>query len=155
MTVLLGCGQDNLEAERETPSLDRAFFRCRVQPVLAARCAFPACHGTNVRPFRVFARQRLRLEVPPDRREAALTAEEEAANFARALAFVGDAETPPLLLAKPLEGREGGFYHRAKTLYGDEDVFATPEDPGYQNIAAWLRGDVDDPGCVPTEEVGP
>ena len=153
--ALVACSQDGLDAERSAAVLDRAMFRCRVQPVLVARCAFPACHGSNQRPLRVFARQRLRLEVPPDRREADLTQEEEEANYERALAFAGDASTPPLLLAKPLEGRAGGFYHRAKDLYGDLDVFATADDPGYRHLADWIAGGADDPGCVPSEEVGP
>ena len=153
--TLVACAQDDLDLERQAPALDRPFFRCRVQPVLAARCAFPACHGTNLRPFRVFARQRLRLEIPPDRREAELTAEEETANFGRALAFVGDEKTPPLLLAKPLEAAAGGFYHRAKTLYADMDVFATADDPGYRQLADWVAGGIEDPGCVSTEDVGP
>ena len=149
------CAQDNLDAGRPPPTLDPAFFRCSVEPVLVARCAFFACHGSQRRPLRLFARQRLRLDVPADARAQPLTPDEEQANYDAARGFAGDGERPPLLLLKPLDVDAGGWYHGAKALYGRVDVFAAADDPGYRLIAAWIQGGAADPGCTPTEEVGP
>lgn len=43
------------------PALDLEYFKCQVMPVFQRGCAGMGCHGTDVgRPFRVYARGRLR-----------------------------------------------------------------------------------------------
>lgn len=152
---LAACAQDGLDAPEELPPLDEAFYRCEVQPVLAARCAFFACHGSATRPFRLYARNRLRFDVAAEERETPLRPVEERANYEAARAFAGDARRPSLLLLKPLEEDAGGYIHVGATLYGRGDVFRTADDPGYQKLADWIGGATAPSDCVETEEVGP
>lgn len=144
--VAVGCVAGDLGAPRAVPALDRDAFRCRVEPVLAARCAFLACHGDEARPFRVYAPGRLRLGVAVD---AALTAAEREANYAAALGMAGDEREPPLLVGKPLDTAAGGFYHGGQARFDGDDVFATTADPGYVALADWIAGATADPGCTP------
>ncbi len=155
LIVAVGC--DVPEEAKALPTLDAADFRCNVQPVIAARCSFLACHGSGRRPFRAYARGRLRLEIA--RHEivsSALSDAELGANFEMARGFAADDrfDRSPLLL-KPLDPSAGGHFHVATDLFGTEDVFATADDPGYQKIAAWLDGNTSDAACRPTTEVGP
>jgi hypothetical protein len=149
--ALAACAQEGLDAPAPPGALDEAYFRCRVQPVMVKSCAFLACHGSALRPLRVYAPNGLRDGVARDRRAQPLTAAEEAANFASALALAGADGRPPLLLLKPLDEAAGGYYHRGATLYDRGDIFADAEDPGYVVLAAWIGGAVADPACVPEE----
>jgi hypothetical protein len=149
------CVQDGLDAPEDVPELDAEYFRCEVQPVLAARCAFFACHGSATRPLRVYARNRLRFDVAAEQRETPLRPAELAFNYESARAFAGDPRRPALLLLKPLEEDRGGYVHVGATLYGRGDVFLDADDPGYAKLAAWLGGATAPAGCVETEEVGP
>lgn len=153
--VAPGCAQEGLEEPESLATLDPEFFRCEVQPVLAARCAFFACHGSATRPFRLYARNRLRFDVAPQERETPLRPSEVGFNYESARAFAGDPRRPSLLLLKPLEEDAGGYIHVGATLYGRGDVFRTADDPGYQKLAAWIAGATAPSGCVETEEVGP
>jgi hypothetical protein len=137
------------------PDLDRAFFRCEVQPVLSARCAFGACHASARRPLRLYAVGRMRLDVAWDRLAAPLTTAELDANYEVARGFVADVQADSYLLSKPLDTRAGGLYHRGQDLFGDDDVFLSTSDPGYRQIAAWIAGQTAPADCLPTEEVGP
>lgn len=154
LAIAAGCAQDGLDAAATPPALDAPFFRCEVEPVLAARCAFLACHGSARRPFRLFARNRLRLDAPIDQRALPLSAAEEAANYDQARGFAGDATRPSLLLLKPLAEAAGGWYHRGD-LYGQGDVFASTDDPGYDAIARWTGGATAPADCTPADEVTP
>jgi hypothetical protein len=152
----LACVQPGLDETFSPAELDRDYFRCQVEPVLVARCAFFACHGSNRRPLRLFAVQKLRLATPWDERDAPLSDAEHAANYDMARGFAGGpGPERPQLLDKPLDVEAGGLYHRGKTLYGEEDVFTSEDDPGYRIVSEWLAGAAADPGCIPTEEVGP
>ena len=158
VVALAGCQE--LDAAFVAPPLDEANFRCEVEPVLAARCSFYACHGSGQRPFRVYAVNRLRLNpgVMADGYvlAAPLTVEERRANFQSALSLAPARQLPAsLLLLKPLDVAAGGFFHEGKTLYGGGDVFLTTADPGYAKIAGWLGGATSPASCEPTEEVGP
>jgi hypothetical protein len=154
VALLAGCVQEGLEQAQPAPALDAEFFRCNVQPVLAARCSFAACHGSNQRPLRVFAVQRMRLEVPWTAMTTPLTADELAANYRSAIGFAADGDAA-LLLRKPLDVTAGGSYHEGRELYGGDDVFLAEEDPGYQLLRRWIDGETAAAGCEPTEEVGP
>jgi hypothetical protein len=156
--VALGC--QSLEETVAAPALDEAVFRCNVEPVLVARCGFPACHGSAVRPFRVYGPNRLRLDPTAYLKGGyllggKLSAAERRANYDMARGFAFDEQVGgSLLLLKPLDIQAGGLFHRGKTLYGGVDVFASTADPDYRAIEDWLA----DRGAVSgkcTGEPGP
>ena len=152
--AVAGCAVDNPVAS--APALDRDYFRCNVQPVLAARCAFPACHGTQRRPLTLYAPGRERYQVGWDRPTQAITQLELDANYGVAAGFTTTTATgEPWLLAKPLAPSAGGYYHRGADLYGSADVFLTKEDTGYQTLARWIAGQGAPASCTPITEVGP
>jgi len=146
----------SLDQPAPAVTLDRDYFRCNVQPVIAARCAFPACHGTQRRPLTIYAPGRERYQVGWDQPTAAITQFELDANFGVASGFTTTTATgEPWLLAKPLATAAGGYYHRGSDLYGSEDVFMAVDDPGYQQLANWIAGQTAASSCSPTVEVGP
>jgi hypothetical protein len=101
-----------------------------VQPVLTKYCSALACHGHAQRFFRVLARNRARLNDNETLRNAFMTAEERAHNYAAAIAVI-DASDPDRseLLLKPLEESVGGRFHVGATLYGKGNVFPPPTMP--------------------------
>jgi hypothetical protein len=150
--IVTGCNAELGEPD-PAPALDTEAFRCRVQPVVAARCAFAECHASAQRPYRLYAVGRMRLGVEWSRLEEPLTPAELAANYEISRNFaVGEA---PLLTAKPLDTRAGGYYHRGADLYGEDDVFLSTDDPGYQVLAEWIAGGTAPASCTPITEVGP
>jgi hypothetical protein len=143
-----GCAQDLVESD-PLVVLDAAFFRCRVQPILAKDCGQLACHGDDRRYLKVYSRNRLRRSTLESERNAAFLPEERDANFANARAFVRlDAPAKSLLLLKPLDETAGGAFHRGAEIFGAGDVFLTTEDPDYQVILQWIEGATEDPACV-------
>ena len=154
LILVAGCAVDNPPAP--PAALDRDFFRCNVQPVLAARCAFPACHGTRTRPLAIYAPGRERYQVGWDRPTEPITEAELDANYEVATGFSTTMATgEPWLLAKPLSTSAGGYYHRGSDLFGAEDVFLTKDDAGYQLLASWIAGETAAASCTPTADVGP
>ncbi len=150
------CTDDGLTDPSSLPELDRDHFRCAVQPVLAARCAFAGCHASARRPLRLYAVGRMRLGVPWDRLAEPLGEAELEAHFQAARGFASaDGDESPLLLSKPLDPLAGGGYHRGQDLYGDRDVFESTDDRGYRLVAEWLAGASAPADCVPTTEVMP
>ncbi len=149
------CTQADIDAPVELTEADADFFRCEVQPVLAARCAFMACHGTDERPLRVYAEQRFRLGIPWTEYETALTDDELAANFRAARGFLSDdPDREHQLTEKPLDTRAGGLFHRGRDLFGDEDVFTSRDDVGYQILVLFADGGTSPSDCTPREDVG-
>ena len=141
----VSCAVDN--PPMQIGSLDREYFRCNVQPVLAARCAFPACHGSARRPLSLYAVGRMRYQVGWDRPTEPLTATELESNFRIASGFSTATATGDVwLLVKPLDTAAGGYYHRGADLYGGQDVFLDTTDPDYQTLASWIAGAQ---GCAP------
>jgi hypothetical protein len=150
-----GCATD-LDAPAQVTPLDREYFRCNVQPVIEARCSFPACHGSARRPFQMYGVGRMRYGVGWDRPTAPLTQKELDDNFVVASGFTTTTGTGEAwLLAKPLDTSAGGYFHRGATLYGNGDVFMTRADTGYQMLANWIAGSSAQPSCQPITEVGP
>jgi len=133
----IACAADGTDEPWALPALDTHYFTCEVQPVLAARCAFLACHGSRQRPLAVYAVQRLRLEVPWSDQAQPLSDVEVSLNYRAALGFAAteDPRRRPLFLGKPLDSDAGGYYHRGKALYGDQDVFLDELDRGYRLLA--------------------
>lgn len=146
--LVAGC-QSGIDEARPLPALDEAYFRCRVQPVLAKNCAAFACHGDTKRYFRVFARNRLRAVDTEAERNALFRDSERSFNLDAARAFVDpDAPEESLLLTKPLDQSIGGYYHGATALYPRGDVFTSKDDPDYQTLLSWVQGAKEDPACV-------
>ncbi len=151
--LLAGCVQSDLEMGASLAPLDAAYFRCEVEPVLIKRCAFGACHGSELRPFRVYAPRRLRSAGAG---AGQLTDAEHQANFDMARGFANDAQGAPLLQLKPLATGAGGYFHRGALVFGGGDSFTSIDDPGYKAIVRWARDQVTAaPDCVPSEEMGP
>ena len=146
--ALSGCALDNPAAPQ---ALDEAFFRCRVEPVLVDSCAFYACHGSEDRPLRLYAPNRLRLAVTEAERAIALTERERLHNYESALRFAGaePGYSEPLLVVKPLDASAGGGFHRGAEDYGGGDVFLAADDPDLETLRAWTRGATEDPSCEP------
>lgn len=131
------------------PALDVAFHRCRVQPVVDARCSMLACHGDVRRPFHTFTRNRMRLVGSNEQRNLALSPEELQLNLDSALGFVSpEAPDESWLLLKPLDADAGGYFHQGKELYAAGDVFLDAEDPDYVTLREWIAGGTEDPACV-------
>jgi hypothetical protein len=149
LLAAVGCVQANPEVD--PAALDEAAFHCAVEPLLARRCAYPACHGDRRRPFRVYAPNRLRFGLPADALAAPLSAEEHEANFRMASSFAtptaGYAE--PLLVGKPLSERLGGAYHGGAEAFGGGDVFESPDDPELGVLRAWIAGATEEAACAP------
>ncbi len=120
---------------------DREAFRCDVYPVLLRDCGFPACHGTEDRFFQVFGPGRTRLDGVGIFGDA--TDREIDVSLERTRSMLDTA--PPfeqsLLLRKPLDPTNGGAGHFGVDPLG-RDVYASEEDPGYQALARWARGEV-------------
>jgi hypothetical protein len=135
-----GC-QRGLTDKSPLPARDEAYFRCHVQPIVTKSCSAFACHGSAQRYFHVFARNRLRLGGTEAQRNAILRTEEGAFNFDAARAFIDEsALDESLLLLKPLEAKEGGYYHGGATLFGKGNVFLNRDDPDFKIISAWVHG---------------
>ena len=158
LTLLLclsACAQDGIKRTEELTPLDSNFFRCEVQPVLAARCSFMACHGNGERPLSLYAEQRFRLGISWDDYETPLTDQELAANLITIEGFVARTSSDADLLSeKPLDTRAGGLFHRGKDLYGNDDVFLSRQDLGYRALTAFAAGATASVDCIPNEEIG-
>ncbi len=146
--LALSC-QHGLDAPRAEAALDEAYFRCKVQPVLAKSCGAFACHGDARRYFHVFARNRLRIANVEKARNATLSDEERAANFEAARAMIDTASLDDsLLLLKPLEQSKGGYFHRGAEIFGGGNVFGDRAEPDFKTLTAWAHGAKEDPTCV-------
>jgi hypothetical protein len=125
LLALAGCapapGYDSL------PPADYARFVAAVQPVLAARCANPTCHGRPDRPLEVFAPHLHRLDARRLFLDEPLTDEELRRNYDRARAFVAD---ECLLLTKPLAG---GARHGGGAQFADE------EEAEWRTLRDWVE----------------
>lgn len=148
LAVVPAC-EPGLGDKAPLPTLDEAYFRCRVQPVLTKNCAMLACHGTPDRYYRIYARNRLRYGIAGEaERNSVLNAGEARHNFdaTRAYVDVGN-EGESLVLKKTLATDAGGFYHGATQL-GNANIFPDVEWPEYKVILDWAKGAKEDPACI-------
>ena len=128
--LLVGCVEDSpsewlLDADYE-------IFVQDVQPIVAARCANPSCHGAAGRPFEIYAPEQHRLDPGEVFLDEALDEEELNRNFACSVAFIqASAEASPLL-RKPLDPDAGGSEHAGGVQFGDA------ESSEYQTVLAWI-----------------
>ena len=149
VVLVCACTASGLEDPRTLARPDMAYFRCKVQPVLAKSCAMFACHGDARRYFRVFARNRLRSAGTEADRNAQLRPEELQSNYDAARAFI-DTSDPDhsFLLTKPLDTSAGGWFHRGAEIFGSGNVFVSKSDPDFQTLTAWVHGAQENPTCV-------
>ena len=101
--------------------------------------------------FRIYARNRLRLGVGPLELNRPLREEEVRANYDATRALVDSLDTPEesMMIRKPLESSQGGYYHGATRIFrgAGANVFASREDPGFQKLLSWSEGAYGDPNC--------
>jgi hypothetical protein len=143
------CTVSGLEDPRTLAQPDMAYFRCKVQPVLAKSCAMFVCHGDAHRFFRVCARNRLRSAGTEADRNAPLRSEELQSNYDAARAFVDTVDPDhSFLLMKPLDTGAGGWFHRGAEIFGGGNVFVSRSDPDFQTLTAWVHGAQENPTCV-------
>ncbi len=110
----------------------------RAQPVFAARCANPSCHGSAERPFSVYAVHRRRLDGADVYLDTPLSDAELRHNLLQASVFlqgVGDA-SQSMLITKPLGGHAG------------VQVFVDTADYDYRQLHAWIEAVLEE-GDIP------
>lgn len=128
----------------------RASFQSDAYPVLLRDCAFPTCHGSPERQFRMWGPGRVRLDplAPlfdnntdpvsglPKQQEA--NEAEVRASYDSALGFV-DAKDPTrsLILRKPLSAAAGGTGHLGVDRFG-RNVYRSTDSEGYTKLSRWV-----------------
>lgn len=125
--ALCGCVGN---AALDQPSLDARMFAERVQPVLAARCASPTCHGSERRRLRVYATGLLRRDPSRAHRDEPIDADELRANERSAAAFAlgVSSAAESLLVTKP----RNAVNHLGARVFADSDA-------DLEALLAWLR----------------
>ena len=103
------------------PLGDPQVFAEEVQPVLAAGCANPSCHGSADRPLELYAPFMHRLDAERVHLDEPLTETELELNRRRSAALLQDCEDPDLsvLLTKPLAPDAGGCEHEGGVIFED------------------------------------
>ena len=153
LTLLCGCPTpDPAKGIQSTAdSLDYNYFVCNVQPVLARRCSYLACHGNPQHALRVYSPGKLRLTDDGTRngRDGLLTADEVNLNFQSAAGLVitaspQDRAAPDvqrvLLLGKPLARREGGAEHHGVAIFPVFPAQHIADDPEFIALVQWVQG---------------
>jgi hypothetical protein len=116
------------------PLADYEAFTAEVQPVLAARCSNPSCHGEAGRPFELYAEHMHRIDPEDVWRDTPLTGAELWLNFQRTCALLVGVSTPEdcPLLTKPLATEAGGAEHEGGAQFLDM------ADPEYEALYEWV-----------------
>lgn len=132
------------------PEGPRATFDRRVAPILADRCAAPACHG--VAPGAEAAGEVIdwtRFHLPVDAR-GRLSDLDRAYAAAKRCITTADAPAFSTLLRKPLATSFGGLPHLGR------DNFPSVDDPAYATVLDWIAEEVDggedQPPLMPAEQ---
>jgi hypothetical protein len=114
--------------------LDFPRYVAEVQPVLAARCGNPSCHGRPDRPFSIYSPLQWRADPARTYLREPLSEAELVANHAVACVLVTGAAAPEeaLLLRKAL-GDAAGTYH------GGGAAFDGPTDRDYRTVLGWIE----------------
>lgn len=132
LLVLAGCSFP-AQDERPMVDLDYTTFVNDIQPIFAARCANPACHGRPERALSTYAPKRFRADPQRVHLDEPLTEQEMRHNFVAACIFASEADGPEEtpLLQKPLADP---VYH------GGGAVFFSDRDSDYITIHSWIAG---------------
>jgi hypothetical protein len=131
LLLLAGCAVDPGAAP--LPAGDPDVFLAEVQPILAAGCGNPACHGDPARPFPLFALGLHRLDPADLYLDVPLSDEELDRNQRAAEAMLAgfDAAADSPLLSKPLAPEAGGSEHRGGVQFVD------PTEADYLTLERW------------------
>ena len=131
LILLAGCVTG--PGESTLPEGDPDVFAADVQPILAARCGNPACHGTAERPLEVYGVGLHRIDPADLFLETPLSDEEKYRNLTAAEAFLAGfaaaADSP--LLTKPLSPDSGGSEHTGGVQWAD------PTESEYLTLLDW------------------
>jgi len=131
-SMLAACDVDPAAPARLlVPELDD--FALRAQPVLAARCATPSCHGRADRPLALYAPGLHRRDPRDLHRELPLDQAELRLNLVRVMAFVSPEVGRCELLTKPLADAAGGIPHAGGTQFADTS------DWDYRALRDWVH----------------
>lgn len=124
------------EPEDFPVSGDVVAFAEQAQPVFAARCASPSCHGSVERPLSLYAVHRFRIDPADANLDAPLSDEELHYNLLRASAFLLDIDhaSQSLLLTKPLAHHAG------------VEVFVDDADYDCRRLRSWIEGALQERG---------
>jgi hypothetical protein len=144
LLALAGCSEPLQPAKIADRGLND--FTVFVMPILIRDCGFQACHGSQERFFRVYGPGRTRYN-PSTPALDELTGNER--DYTRQLALgMIDPEDPARspLLRKPLAVEAGGSGHEGVDKYG-RNVYRTPDDEGYLQIAQWVFAEPVTPGA--------
>jgi hypothetical protein len=146
--ALAGCSSDADGYELAAPNLST--FQAETYPVLVRDCAFPTCHGSAQREFRIWGPGRVRLDpnaplfenetdpftgkLKPQQPNSA----EIAFTVSSATGFI-DAKNPErsLLLRKPLSTEAGGSGHLGVDRFG-RNVYRSVDSEGYVALSRWV-----------------
>lgn len=105
--------------------------------VLLRDCAFPACHASQERFFRVFGPGRARI--PGTKFDNDVFFFEGKLARISAQEFINpDNPSQSMLLRKPLSVSAGGAGHGGVDYFG-RDVYSSTSDDGYQVLARWVE----------------
>lgn len=133
---LFGCADTGGKGQVAKQPYDST-FQYGVYPVLLRDCAFPTCHGSSDRFFRVYGPGRARLDSDEEALAIATLVEQGGAHSS-ALSMI-DVNNPAAspLLQKPLAVAAGGAAHGGVDGY-DRDVYRTTQDDGYRVLLRWV-----------------
>ncbi len=146
--VLSGAPQGAPAAAAAAPSLDYEFFKARVQPIFLsrrprhARCY--SCHALGAGEGDAPSAMRLQILSPGS---TTWTEEQSRMNFeaVRQKAVAGNPQASRILM-HPLRFEAGG-----DLSHGGGAQFMSANDPDWQAIAAWVRGEKAAAGAASTE----
>ena len=131
LLALPACPTEGVEDFR---FFDRDRYENEVQPILAASCANPSCHGRPDRPFSLFGTRAWRENPDDVFLPTQLTDAEIEHNYTQSCAFAatGDSPESAQLLLKPLE-QYAGTYH------GGGVIFEGTAEEDYRVILDWVE----------------
>lgn len=131
LALLAGCATTETD-DVDVVLLDHAAFAAEVQPILAARCGNPSCHGRMDRPLSLFSPGQYRQDPSRTHLDEPLTDDELEANYVTACVFAhADDPTSSPLIMEPLDSYAG-------VDHGGGVIFEGPHDREYRVLLRWI-----------------
>lgn len=124
-----GCVVESSDSPLSEPS--RATFAETVGEVLEERCGSSNCHGSERRPFALYAGLQRRMPPTPTFDKSLLSEEEVLSNYEATLGFLDDEEPTETTLIRKGLGQLG---------HGGGIVFEHRSDPQCRALRAWIGG---------------
>lgn len=152
---IVACVQNEPSDIRFFPDKEE-FINGGVSAMMEARCGGLDCHGQVGRPLRIYGQRGLRLATPETelRDERPTTPEERLENYQSVIGLEPEGLSDTVeskgeyvdhqLLLKPLDD-QGGFGVRHK---GGPVLQPTPNDPGWQCLFGWVKGEPNRQACT-------